>query len=82
MRQLQIVALALGLLGVGCYVPEKPQGGGPAKPPPRYYVHCDTCEWCKGTYKTSQDAEKVVRKHNIKVHDYQRIAYFDTAKCR
>ena len=47
-----------------------------------YYVHCETCNWCKGAYKKRQDAERISRDHNIQKHDYIRVAYYDAIKCK
>jgi hypothetical protein len=51
-------------------------------PPAAYYVHCETCNWCKGPFKKTQDAERVSRDHNIQKHDYIRVAYYDAIKCK
>jgi hypothetical protein len=79
-----VLISTLFLCGNACYVVEKPKDGSrqrAAGPPLRYYVHCETCDWCKGTFKRSQDAEKISREHNIKMHDYLKVAYYDTQNC-
>ncbi len=88
MRIICLRALAL-LVGpvifvslLGCHSNPKPTSNSEKLPPSmQWYVHCDTCSWCKGPYKKTQEAEKLSREHNIKTHNYFRVAYYDTVKC-
>ncbi len=51
-------------------------------PPAEYYVHCETCNWCKGPFKKTAEAQRVSTDHNIQKHDYFKVAYFDAIKCK
>jgi len=80
-----ILGAFIGVLS-GCYRPEKPKYKSSSqadnKPRPEYYAHCEVCVWCKGPFRNGQEVEKLTREHNIKKHDYERVSYFDTEKCR
>ena len=66
--------------GAGCS--STSSGGGESSGPPmRWYAHCDVCKWCKGSYKTSEEAQAVVTSHNKRLHDWYRVAYFNEVKC-
>jgi len=68
----------------GCHTPvkeDKKSAKKQSEVPHKWYVHCETCAWCKGPFKKSQEAEKAASQHNIKEHNYMRLAYYDTIKC-
>lgn len=86
-RRLVCSLITVGALFVaGCQTKtttQQAEGVFPSKSaaPTKYYVHCETCNWCKGPFKRMQDAKQTASEHNIKLHDYRRLAYFDTEKC-
>ena len=51
--------------------------------PPRvkWYAHCDTCNWCDGAFKTSAEVQRTVSEHNIELHDWIKVAYYNQTKC-
>ena len=81
-RVAQILGACVILWAAGCTTSESRNGKGELLPNFKYYAKCDTCNWCKGTFKRAQDAQKIVSEHNIAKHDYLRVAYYDTQKCK
>jgi hypothetical protein len=74
--------LTLLIGGTGCYTPVDANNKTDRSAIVKRYAHCDTCNWCKGPYKRTQDVGSVVTEHNIRVHDYYKVAYYDMEKCK
>jgi hypothetical protein len=70
------IALLLISMGTGCKSVEEPRAAQV-----KWFAHCDTCNWCKGSFKTSQEAQEIVTNHNKVSHDWFRIAYYSQVKC-
>jgi len=81
-----LALLALSAVLIGCKTEQKQQNtrifDTKSLPKAAYYVHCETCNWCKGPYKQTQDAQRVCSDHNIQKHDYFKVAYYDAIKCK
>ena len=67
-------------IGAGCGNRLKVQEG-PRAAQVKWYAHCDTCNWCKGSFKTTEDVQEVVSNHNKQVHDWIKVAYYSQVKC-
>jgi len=85
--KIALAFIALAVILIGCKTKQVEEQntkvfGQKSPSPGAYYVHCETCNWCKGTFKTTQDAERVSRDHNIQKHDYFKVAYYDDIKCK
>jgi hypothetical protein len=76
---LTVVAL-LVLVSPGCSSTRN-ASEEPSLPREKWYAHCDSCKWCKGSFRTSQEAQRVVSNHNKAVHDWFKVAYYDQVKC-
>ena len=79
----RIRSLAFGLLillGANCSTAPK-TGEEPAVPRAKWYAHCESCNWCKGSFRTSQEAQEIVSNHNKALHDWYKVAYYDLVKC-
>jgi hypothetical protein len=48
----------------------------------KWYAHCEACNWCKGSFKMMEEAQRIVSEHNIKLHDWIKVAYYDEKDCR
>jgi len=73
------------LLFGGCSsAPKNQKAEEPAYLPPRikWYAHCEACNWCRGSFKTVQEVQREVSEHNIKQHDWIKVAYYDQNSCR
>jgi hypothetical protein len=49
--------------------------------PLNWFAHCEACNWCKGSFKKRQDVQQVVTEHNMKLHDWVKVAYYDVRDC-
>jgi hypothetical protein len=73
--QILILAIAI-LVGAGCSSAPKTARESRVK----WFAHCDTCKWRKGSFSTSQDAQEAVTNHNKELHDWYKVAYYFQAK--
>jgi hypothetical protein len=82
-RRLATGVTFLCLLSLGCSSTKKQQRVDDQAYLPRikWYAHCETCKWCKGPFKRNQEAQQVVSEHNIKLHDWIKVAYYDGNEC-
>jgi hypothetical protein len=81
---LGLVAMAAALMGCKSEQSQQNTSIFQNKSMPRsaYYVHCEACNWCKGPFRKTQDAQRVSSDHNIQKHDYYKVAFYDGIKCR
>ncbi|HTG44269.1 MAG TPA: hypothetical protein VK633_07025 [Verrucomicrobiae bacterium] len=77
---LECAALIVLSLSGGCSTADKK--GETYQPRVKWFAHCDTCNWCRGSYKRAEEAQQVVSEHNMKLHDWIRVAYYDQNNCR
>jgi hypothetical protein len=75
-----LIATLLISFGAGCST-SRNAVNEPRPSRERWFAHCDTCNWCKGSFKTTQDVQEVVTRHNKTLHDWFKVAYYDQVKC-
>lgn len=75
----RIVAGLASFLWLGCSSNPK-LADDPSNSKVRYYAHCDTCKWDKGSFKRSQDVQDAVTSHNKEFHDWFKVAYYNQVK--
>ena len=68
------------LLAIGCSSAPK-TADEPVASRTKWFAHCDTCNWCKGSFKSSQEVQEVVSNHNKEAHDWFKVAYYNQVKC-
>jgi hypothetical protein len=83
LRRLTVLLAPAFLLAACSSSPKLPKYQDSSALPPRmkWYAHCDTCNWCQGSFKKTQDVQRVVSEHNIQKHDWIKVAYYDLNPC-
>jgi len=72
-----VIAIVLLSLGTGCSTSRQAAN----EPRVRWFAHCETCQWCKGAFKSSDVAQQTVTNHNKEFHDWFKVAYYDQVRC-
>jgi hypothetical protein len=81
-RWRQALPLAfIGLLAAACSSSRQQVDDQAHLPRLKFYAHCEACNWCKGSFRKAQDAQRIVSEHNIKLHDWIKVAYYDHNEC-
>lgn len=75
---LLVAALLGAFMGCSSTGSQEAQAYGPRI---KWYAHCESCNWCKGAFKSSDEAQSIVSEHNIRLHDWIKVAYYDTRDC-